>query len=150
MSEASHFISSETLKAYQEAVFSIFNGEKLIQFKAGLFSQEILTFIKQENIQSAALITAYNPYSKPLSKVENEAAQAKLIERLNELSIRFFRGEGRDAAGLWEPEPSVLALDISLETADKLAMQFEQNAYVWINGDGLPTLKLMFPVSNNP
>ena len=142
-------ISKETLKAYEDAIFSINTKQGLIKFKVGSVSKDILSFMQQEGLQSAALITAYNPFSEIFTKENNELAQAQLIEELNEGGISFIYGDGRDAEGLWDPEPSLLALNISLADGERLATKFGQNAFVWIEANiGIPTLKLMFPIAS--
>jgi Protein of unknown function (DUF3293) len=140
------YISPETLQAYQDAIFFIFDDKQVIQFKVGVASTEVSQFIVQKGVTAAALITAYNPYSQALSRVENELAQAKLIDRLESSNIEYIFGEGGDPLGKWEPEPSILALNIKLEDAQSLASEFRQNAFVWIDCFGFPVLKLMHQV----
>ena len=62
-----------------------------------------------------AFLTAWNPCSRQLSRPENERRQAQLIRELGR--YRLFHGEGRDDAGLWTPELSVLALGLPLAEA---------------------------------
>jgi hypothetical protein len=62
-----------------------------------------------------AFLTAWNPGSRQLSRPENERRQAQLVRELGR--YRLFHGEGRDDAGLWPPELSVLALGIPLAEA---------------------------------
>lgn len=140
-------ISPETLKAYQEAIFSINAKNQVITFQVDHACGELSSFLKLMGVSGAALITAYNPYSEALSREDNERLQAQLAQELKNRNIAFIEGEGRDAAGLWDAEPSLFALNISLETAQRLANQFEQNAFVWVEGSAPPSLRLMFPVS---
>lgn len=142
-------ISKETLKAYEDAIFSINTEQGLIKFKVGSVSKDVLSFMEKEGLKSAALITAYNPFSEIFTKENNELAQTQLINELNKIGIDFIHGDGRDAEGMWDPEPSLLALNISLADGEKLATKFGQNAFVWIESSiGVPTLKLMFPVAS--
>lgn len=142
-------VSKEMLKAYEEAIFSFSTEHSVISFKVGSISNEIIAFMNKKDLNSAALITAFNPYSQVSSKDENQSAQTRLIEELRVSKIDFIYGEGRDALGIWDPEPSLLALNISMNDAEKLATKFMQNAFVWIEASsGIPTLKLMFPVAS--
>jgi len=141
-------ISKETLQAYEDAIFSINTKQGVISFKVGTIYKDILSFMKNESLKSAALITAYNPYSEILTKEQNELAQTQLIQELKNLGVDFIYGDGRDAEGIWDPEPSLFAMNIALEDAEKLAAKFGQNAFVWVEAiTGIPTLKLIFPIA---
>ncbi len=78
-----------------------------------------------------ALITAANPYSKPLSELENQQRQQKLIEYLQELPWSWLDAVGKDRSGVWTPEPSLLILGIDRFEAIAVGRKFEQNALVY-------------------
>lgn len=141
------FISPDTLKAYQEAIFSIHVDGKSIAFQVNKPSSEIELLMSSHGATCAALITAYNPYSQVQANEQNELAQAQLAQKLSHLGAKYLIGDGRDAAGLWDPEPSLFVFNISLSGAENLAAEFGQNAFVWIEKSRIPTLKLMFPIS---
>jgi hypothetical protein len=89
---------------------------------------------------------AYNPYSEVKTKQENELAQMQLRQRFKEMGIATLDAIGRDAKEQWEPEPSVLALDLTLKQAETLADEFGQNAYIWIpKQDAVIELRLRYP-----
>lgn len=141
------FISPDTLKAYQEAIFSIHVDGKTIAFQVNKPSSEFELLMSSHGATCAALITAYNPYSQVQSDGQNKMAQAQLTQNLCDLGVTYLPGDGRDVDGLWDPEPSLLALNIKLSDAENLAAKFGQNAFVWIETNQIPILKLMFPIS---
>lgn len=143
----SRLISPEMLKAYEEAIFSVNTISGKIHFQINRNSAELNSFLHSEMCTTAALITAYNPFSQPHSLEANEFAQQRLAQELYNRQIRFVLGEGRDAKGIWDAEPSLLALEIKLKDAEELAYKFQQNAFVWIERNNSPMLKLLFPVS---
>lgn len=83
-------------------------------------------------VTTAAYLTAWNPYSKPLSDAANAGAQAKLAAELTDVSVSVLSGEGVGETGDWPPEPSLFALGISRVSATSLAQKYQQNAFVWI------------------
>ena len=82
-----------------------------------------------------AFITAWNPYSQPLSVDTNRARQRRLLARLRQLEPlpHVIAGVGvgpADATGKRWREPSLFVAGISLESADTLMREFEQHAIV--------------------
>ncbi len=90
------------------------------------------TLLDTHGVTTAAYMTAWNPYSKAVSDAANAAAQAKLMEELNDASTAIFSGEGVGEHGDWPPEPSLFAVGISREIAAILAQKYLQNAFIWI------------------
>jgi hypothetical protein len=143
-----HQVSPQLIKAYRQASYVVFEDDSEIVLKVGKVSPELVTIMKNNNVNCAAFLTAYNPHSQQLELKENEQSQAKLIGELQSLNINYLLGEGRDDSGKWRAESSVLALGINLQNAEILAEQFKQNAFVWINNtDGLVNLRLCYPIA---
>ena len=143
-----HQISPQLIKAYRQASYVVFGGEGKIVLKVGKVSPELVKILKKNGVNCAAFLTAYNPHSQQLELTANQLSQAKLIEELHAQHIDCLLGEGRDDSGDWLAESSVLALGISLQKAEMLALQFKQNAFVWINNlDGLVSLRLSYPIA---
>jgi hypothetical protein len=94
----------------------------------------------RHDVQSAVFITGFNPYSVPASAAENSLAQARLRQRLATCGARILDGEGRSRRGDWPPEPSFLALGITLDDAHALGREFGQNAFVMASADAVPAL----------
>jgi hypothetical protein len=143
-----HHFSPQLIKAYRQASYVVFVDDSEITLKVGKVSPELVTIMKNNNVNCAAFLTAYNPHSQQLELTVNEQSQAKLFRELQSLNINYLLGEGRDDSGEWLAESSVLALGISLQNTEILAEQFKQNAFVWINNlDGLVSLRLCHPIA---
>ncbi len=95
--------------------------------------------VKNES-NSAAFLTAYNPFSQLLSRAENEKRQEELVSLLKEKGCKFLYGCGESQTDDWAPEPSVLILGIDCQTALELARRFEQNAFLFIEKGSAPKL----------
>ncbi|WP_366654570.1 DUF3293 domain-containing protein [Fodinicurvata sp. EGI_FJ10296] len=81
---------------------------------------------------SAAIVTADNPYSRHRAATFNAAAHHRLILRVRKSGHRFLHAAGIDVSGRWPPEPGLCILGCSLRHACDLAAAFGQAAFVWI------------------
>lgn len=88
------------------------------------------TWFEAESIDTAAFLSAANPRSRQKPNEENARRHSQLLRELQVLDVHWLPGSGRDPDGVWEAERSVLALRLTREQAMRLALQFEQNAYV--------------------
>lgn len=94
------------------------------------------------SVDSAAYLTAYNPFSRQASLEENISAKRALAMALRSKGLHWLRGEAVDSHGVWPAEPSVLVLGIDPDTAFDLACQFDQNGFLLCGDDALPRLVL--------
>ncbi len=95
--------------------------------------------VKNES-NSAAFLTAYNPFSQQLRRLENEKRQEELVSILKEKGYKFLYGYGESQTDDWTAEPSVLILGVDCQTALEIARQFEQNAFLFIEKSNAPKL----------
>lgn len=102
------------------------------------FNQELNKLLKEQNSESWAYITAYNPFSRILSDNENKCRNKKLKSLLS--NYKLYKGRGCGIDGKWPPEESFLILKISRSDALKLGKKFKQNAIVFGSIDGIPEL----------
>ena len=143
-----HVIDPALIKAYRQSVYEINMLEQDLILCIGEANHPLVELMKQEQVTTAAYLTAFNPYSQQLALEKNQVAQEHLLADLDSRSLQYLSGQGRDTAGLWHPEPSVLALGITLQDAEILADRYGQNAFVWIGSlDGLVSLRLRFPIT---
>lgn len=135
-------LSTDLISAYEVTNFHV-KAQPAFILNIGKVSEELKFLFKQNNVFSAAFITAWNPYSKSLSEDENNSRNELLKRELITHSLKFLDGFGQDPAGEWAGEDSFLVLGIGLEAAKKLGNQFEQNAIVWLDEDAVPKLILL-------
>jgi len=88
-------------------------------------------------LHRTAVVTAYNPRSRPLSAARNRLADAALRRRLRGMDLRFHsveavpEGSGGDA---WR-EPGY-AVRCTPDVAVALGRRYGQNAILWVVGGG--------------
>ena len=135
------------VRAYREAIYIVNEGDDAIALKVGEVSPALAALMHVHKATTAAILTAYNPYSEIQPSAENERRQAALVAELKATAVVCFDAIGSDPNGDWEPEASTLALGISLVEAERLADQFGQNAFIWINtADAFVSLRLRFAI----
>lgn len=84
----------------------------------------------------AILLSADNPWSQATTPAVNRAARAELKAYLRTLGKVYWPGEGRDPAGRWPSEPSLLIVHVNDREAVRLARRFQQHAWVGIDAQG--------------
>lgn len=87
-----------------------------------------------------AFISAYNPYSKPLSQEENLERAKELISVIEKMGLAYALGYGEDPGGQWQREYSLAIFNCSFDRACNISVQFEQNAFVWVMRDKMAEL----------
>ncbi len=139
-------ISPKLIRAYREAHYIVLDEGKEIRLQVDTINLELARLMSNKNARTASVLTAYNPHSEVKTKQENEHAQTRLRQMLREKGKAMLEAVGRDANERWEPEPSVLALDLTLKEAEILADEFGQNAFIWIsNPNAVIELCLRYP-----
>ena len=78
-----------------------------------------------------AFVTAWNPGSKQLDASENQRRQAALEAEVRQGGYVFYRGAGVPDGKDWDPEESLLVVDINRDEAMKLGKKYEQAAVVF-------------------
>ena len=116
---------------HHEAPFAMHIGQPSLQLKA---------LMAEHNALSAAYITAWNQFSRQLTDPENKARQDELKAKIKEVGLVCIDGIGKHPSNNWPGEVSVLVLGLDLEAAKSLVRHYEQHAFVWAAGDGLPEL----------
>ncbi len=80
-------------------------------------------------------LTAFNPWSTPLSEEENTKRHLTLVEHCQTNHWTYQEGEGQDRNKIWPAERSLWIEHISFTQAYALAKAFDQLAFVWVDHD---------------
>ena len=135
-------LAPELLDAYRRAQYVVF-GEPPLVLRIGEPSRRLDGMLAAAGKTSAAFLTACNPGSVRRSDRENQAALTALERRLEEGPYGCYPGEGRDEAGAWPAEPSLLVVGIARAAAESLGRDFAQGAIVFIEKGGAPELVVL-------
>jgi hypothetical protein len=124
-------ISPGMRAAYEKALYVVFGAPELV-LRIGEPSAMLDALMDEEGAETAAYLTAANPRGELQDRRENELNCVALHQLLADAGYVCLLGEGRDPAGDWPPEPSVLAIGISRHEASVIGRSYEQNAIVFI------------------
>ncbi|WP_157975990.1 DUF3293 domain-containing protein [Lewinella sp. IMCC34191] len=86
------------------------------------------------------ILTAYNPFSKPLPRPVNEERHHTLLQFLDQLDWSYLPASGADPSNEWEEEIGVCLLDPPRTQAYEIARIYEQHAIVEGVRRGKPAL----------
>ena len=89
--------------------------------------------------QPAAILTAWNPRSQPFPLHENKTRNNYLCALLNNDLVLDALGQGDDA--MWPAEESFCILGMTKDEVEKLAVDFGQYAYIWLEHDKAASLE---------
>ena len=115
----------------------IISDDPPLLMKIGEQSDDLRVLLGSMGVESAALITAWNPRSEQLTVDENDDRQGVLLTDIEKIRLNYLIGCGQ--LDDWQ-EYSYLVLGIDKDQATAMATRFEQNAYVWIGPAGIPEL----------
>lgn len=132
-------LPAELQKAFAETNY-IVHHESSFAMHIGQPCPELEELMYNRNALSAAFITAWSPFSQNLPAKENQARQDELKANLKKRGLICIDGIGKHPSNKWPGEVSVLVLGLDLEAAKSLARHYEQHAFVWAAGDGVPEL----------
>jgi putative PIN family toxin of toxin-antitoxin system len=127
----------ELIDSYEQALYALDAGPVL---RVGVRDAGLDRLLEAHGVERAAFVTAANPRGEERPHAINEAGMAALCESL---AWPWLPGEGRDPAGRWRAEPSVLVLGISRAEAETLGRNLEQNAIVFVERGSVPELLLL-------
>lgn len=131
-------LSPSLWKAYAETVFVVFERRQEIAIRVGTLCPHVDRLLATRGVHCAAFVTAWNPRSRPWSRVANRQANQRLRAAIDRRRHRYLPGEGRPIAGDWGSEASLLVFGLTLRAATSLGRRFGQNAIVYVER-GRPT-----------
>jgi hypothetical protein len=126
--QAAHELALWT--AYERTRFVVFVEQREVTFYAGHCSPKLDALLKSLGAARWAFLTAYNPESMHLSNAENEQRHKQLLDQVRAARYAPLEGEGRDPAGHWTPERSLLVPGIGRREAREIGRRFGQLAIV--------------------
>jgi putative PIN family toxin of toxin-antitoxin system len=130
-------LSPQLIAAYEAAHYEVHGRFTL---RIGRRSAALDELLEAHGATSAAFVTPANPRGERRSEAQNRAALAELAAAL---AFPFYTGEGRDPAGSWPAEPSLLVVGISRGEAEALGREWRQNAIVFAEKGAAPELVML-------
>jgi hypothetical protein len=132
-------LDHELLQAYLETEY---RAAELV-LRIGESNDGLRQAHAHRGVTSSAFVTAWNPYGQSLSSPENGQRHAQLKQLVYARSWQALEGIGQHPNNGWDGEESLLIFGLSLDHAEVVGRQFEQNAIVWADEDAVPRLVLL-------
>lgn len=126
--------------AYRATTYRLFLPGGLIDLRIGLASDDLRCWLETAGSDCFAIITAWNPGSKPASETVNAEHQARLECDLLEGNYEPYAAQNLPDADDAPVEESCFVPDLAEEDAVALAADYGQNAIVCGGADGVPRL----------
>lgn len=126
--------------AYLQALYCFGEASWAIELKPEQPSGQLERWMQENGVRCVAVLTAFNPGSRPCSITFNLEAQKRLIAQVAARGLPYLEGRNLDPAGKWPPEDSLLIGNLALGQARDLASQFGQLAFLWSDGSAVPQL----------
>lgn len=144
-------LSASMIKAYQTTHYCVVDGAKQHVLKVGEYTayiSRLLASTPNAGERGAVFITAWNPFSEPLSERENRDANRALWRDLQTQGLAVHEGYGEGVNSSW-CEESFLAWPLTRVQALQLCVRYRQNAVVFVEQAGMPEL-LYHPQAGAP
>lgn len=142
MGDLEMIIPAETIEAYRNTRYDVFDGDNTISLRIGESCKPLSDLYRRFDIQSSVFITAWNPFGNFLADEVNKQANNRLMTLLTDNGIEYLEGAGVGNDTKWPPEMSLLAFGVSEDQASELCRHFKQNAVVFIGPNYVPILLL--------
>lgn len=136
-------ISKELVAAYLKTDFIVFQDTLNFTLRINAYSEPLSELHKQHGVDSSALITAFNPFSKIATEEQNLIRQDELEKDLKLIGGTILLGAGVNPEKTWPEEANYLTLGITENEACKLGNKYQQNAIVFSAADSIPHLILL-------
>ena len=125
-------MNEKLLQSYRDAIYVIDINGKKHEFQVGKTYQFFNTLLAAKKASHAVFLTAFNPASVCCPIDINLKNNKRLSEDLVNGGYRFLKGYGGDRDSRWRKEESLLVFDLDRGNADRFALKYRQNAYLWI------------------
>jgi len=135
-------LGPDLAEAYRRALYVVYGAPDLV-IRIGERNAALDALLDEDGADTAAYLTAANPNGELQEETANDLSSAALHQALADAGYSCYLGEGRDPAGGWPAEPSVLAVGISRREASVIGRSYEQNAIVFIERGGAAELVVL-------
>ena len=123
-------------KHYLDTTYSVFIDDTKYDIKiTEPVSSSIKEIINETKEKSATILTAWNPKSQLMSLQQNKKLNIELKETLQKNNFTILNALGQGADSSWPAEESFFITGLTQQEAEKLAVDFGQNAYVWLESE---------------
>ncbi len=142
-------VDSALLAAYRAAEYVIPIGGRICRFQVDRPTPPALVaWLAAEG--PAGWLSAFNPGSRQLPVLENLVRHESLWKRLQAEGLTALAGYAGDPEGVWPDETSLLVPAIGRQRLNRLALEFGQLGFLWLDPGQPARLWLTDPAGGRP
>ncbi len=127
-------------EAYRATTYRVHAPGGAIDLRVGQASPALDGLLIEQGAACWAIVTAWNPQSRPQCESENTAAQAALERQLAQAGYRCLPAENIADDGLWPAEPGCFIFGMTRDAAVACGKAFAQRAVLVSGVSGVPEL----------
>ncbi len=131
-------ITPELIAAYKSTHFEVHTKEATITLEVDKQNPAFDRLLEDNEVDSAVIITAWNPWSKAQSREKNNERQHAMEEQLRMAGFTLLQASGVDCSRKWESEQSCCALGMTELEGISWGKRHFQNAVI-IHQAGKPS-----------
>lgn len=143
LEDSPEWLDRRLVTAYIHTIYStshVRGGMTLRLYPGQSLPQQLEDFLEEQNCNTCAIITAWNPGSVTQTVSQNTRNNRKLEADLRKVSALVLPGSNIDPDNRWPSEESFFAFGIFAENAVQLGRKYGQNAIVWLEKSRQPEL----------
>jgi Protein of unknown function (DUF3293) len=116
--------------AYLQTIYRVLDRPPLVDIRIGEHSAALDRLLEDYGVREWAFVTASNPRSRRLPDRVNARRNAEMKHSLQQAGWRALEAIGLPPDDRWQAEASVLIPGMDRDAAMKIALRWEQNAFV--------------------
>ncbi|MEN8220220.1 MAG: DUF3293 domain-containing protein [Pseudomonadota bacterium] len=128
-------------QAYLDTTYQVYlDSVECLDLRIGVYSETLADWLKSKFLDNWCVITAFNPFSRALSREENFARNAIMEKTLENLPVEVYKAKGIPSDDKWLAEDSFFVAGLVPDKFVELGIKFGQNAIVLGNQSAIPEL----------
>ncbi len=129
-------MNKDLQQAYRNCDYFIDDEIGFWQINIGDCDRTLSRYLHSFTLPTAAFISVYNPMAKPVKSSQINQRHQQLIKTLTKHNLSFCQGFMLNPQQGDSKQPSVFITNINKQQLTKLAAEFQQNAFVWVDEEG--------------
>ena len=116
--------------AYLQTIYRVLDAPQPVEIRIGEHCAALDRLLEDYDVREWTFVTASNPRSRPLPECDNARRNAEMKRSLHQAGWHPLEAIGLPPDDRWQAEASMFIPGMDRHAAKKLALRWEQNAFV--------------------
>ena len=116
--------------AYLQTIYRVLDAPQPVEIRIGEHCAALDRLLEDYDVREWTFVTASNPRSRPLPECDNARRNAEMKRSLHQAGWHPLEAIGLPPDDRWQAEASMFIPGMDRHAATKLALRWEQNAFV--------------------